>query len=72
MTPLGHIAGTGSAVVGSLSTFISVPLAIAIGRGYDGTVLPLFAGFSMLSFVSLIIIAWVGTKESPSDQDPTI
>jgi MFS transporter, DHA1 family, multidrug resistance protein len=63
MTPLGHIAGTGAAVVGSLSTFISVPLAIVIGRGYDGTVLPLFAGVATLSLVSLIIMKWAGTKE---------
>jgi MFS transporter, DHA1 family, multidrug resistance protein len=72
MTPLGHIAGTGAAAVGSLSTFIAVPLAIGIGRGYDGTVLPLFAGFSILSLVSLIIIAWVGKGETLTDQDRTV
>ncbi|MGW8192686.1 MAG: multidrug effflux MFS transporter [Desulforhopalus sp.] len=67
MTPLGHIAGTGSAVVGSLSTLISVPLAIVIGRGYNGTVLPLLGGFAVLSFISLLIIGWVGAKENLSD-----
>jgi MFS transporter, DHA1 family, multidrug resistance protein len=69
MTPLGHIAGTGSAVVGSLSTFISVPLAIVIGREYDGTVLPLFGAFTMFSFISLLIIGWVGKKENLSDHE---
>ncbi|HER35193.1 MAG TPA: MFS transporter, partial [Halothiobacillaceae bacterium] len=41
MEPLGHLAGIGAAVVGSLSTLISMPLGTAIGQGYDGTVLPL-------------------------------
>ena len=36
MEPLGHIAGVGAAVVGSLSTFISVLLGTLIGQGYNG------------------------------------
>jgi DHA1 family bicyclomycin/chloramphenicol resistance-like MFS transporter len=49
MAPLGHIAGVGAAVVGSLSSLVSVPLAIIIGRSYDGTTLPLIGGFAILS-----------------------
>jgi len=71
MTPLGHMAGTGSAVVGSLSSLISVPLAIVIGRGYNGTVLPLFVGIAVLSFISLLIMRWVGVKEKLSDHELT-
>ena len=41
MEPLGHIAGIGAAVVGSLSTLISVPLGTLVGQMFDGTVLPL-------------------------------
>ena len=52
MEPLGHIAGVGAAVVGSLSTFISVPLGILIGRFYDGTILPLVAGFAVLGLLA--------------------
>jgi DHA1 family bicyclomycin/chloramphenicol resistance-like MFS transporter len=63
MTPLGHIAGTGSAVVGSLSTFISVPLAIVIGRSYNGTPLPLIGGIAVLSFISLFIMDWSREKK---------
>lgn len=59
MQPLGHIAGIGAAVVGSLSTFTSVPLGTLIGQSYDGTVLPLIAGLAILSALSLIIIRWV-------------
>ncbi|MCJ7766109.1 MAG: hypothetical protein MUP09_09255, partial [Thiovulaceae bacterium] len=52
MEPLGHIAGVGAAVVGSLSTFISVPLGVLIGRLYEGTILPLVAGFAVLGLLA--------------------
>jgi DHA1 family bicyclomycin/chloramphenicol resistance-like MFS transporter len=45
MEPLGHIAGIGAAIVGSVSTFISVPFGTYIGMQYDGTVKPLVLGF---------------------------
>ena len=47
MEPLGHIVGIGAAVVGSLVTFVSVPFGVWIGHAYDGTVLPLIAGFAL-------------------------
>jgi DHA1 family bicyclomycin/chloramphenicol resistance-like MFS transporter len=59
MQPLGHIAGIGAAIVGSFSTFTSVPLGTLIGQSYNGTVLPLIAGLAVLSALSLIIIRWV-------------
>ena len=56
MKPLGHIAGVGAAVVGSLSSLIAVPLAIVIGRSFDGTTLPLVGGFVILSIFSAIVM----------------
>ena len=58
MAPLGHIAGIGAALVGSLSTLISVPLGTIIGQGYNGTILPLVGGFALLSILSLIVMHW--------------
>lgn len=58
MEPLGHIAGVGAAVVGSLSTFISVPLGALIGAAYDGTVLPLVGGFLVLGTLALLVMVW--------------
>lgn len=49
MEPLGHVAGTGAAVVGSTSTLISLVLGTAIGQSYNGTVIPLVAGFAVLA-----------------------
>ena len=58
MEPLGHIAGVGAAVVGSLSTFISVPLGIVIGQVYNNTILPLIIGFAILSTLSMLVMRW--------------
>jgi DHA1 family bicyclomycin/chloramphenicol resistance-like MFS transporter len=58
MQPLGHIAGIGAAVVGSLSTLIAVPLGTIIGRSYNGTILPLIAGIAILSGLSLLVLRW--------------
>jgi len=58
MEPLGHIAGIGAAVVGSLSTLISVPIGIIIGQGYNGTILPLVAGLAILTSLSILVVRW--------------
>ena len=56
MEPLGHIAGVGAAVVGSLSLIIAALLGAFIGQRYDGTVLPLVGGFALLGLVSLAVM----------------
>ncbi len=56
MEPLGHIAGLGSALVGSVSTLISVLLGTIIAGAYDGTVIPLVSGIAVLSIVGLIVM----------------
>lgn len=54
MKPLGHIAGTAAAIVGSLATLISVPFSILIGNSYSGSLLPLVAGFAIFGILGLI------------------
>jgi DHA1 family bicyclomycin/chloramphenicol resistance-like MFS transporter len=58
MEPLGHLAGIGAAVVGSFSTFISMPLGALIGRSYNGTILPLVAGIAILAGLSIPVMRW--------------
>jgi DHA1 family bicyclomycin/chloramphenicol resistance-like MFS transporter len=58
LEPLGHIAGVASAVVGSLTTFISLALGTLIGRSFDGTVLPLVGGFAGLGIAALAAMWW--------------
>lgn len=66
MAPLGHIAGVGAAVVGSLSMFISMVLGAGIGRAFDQTVLPLVGGFAALGILTLLMMYWTeaGRKHS--------
>jgi DHA1 family bicyclomycin/chloramphenicol resistance-like MFS transporter len=56
MEPLGHMAGIGAAIVGSVSTFISVPFGTFIGMQYDGTVEPLIVGFLIFGALTGISI----------------
>jgi DHA1 family bicyclomycin/chloramphenicol resistance-like MFS transporter len=58
MEPLGHIAGVGAALTSSLSTFISVPLGVFIGLSYNGTVMPLVAGFGVCGLATILIQSW--------------
>jgi MFS transporter, DHA1 family, multidrug resistance protein len=64
MQPLGHIAGTGAAVVGATSMLISLALGTWIGQSYNGTVLPLALGFAVLSTCSIIAARWAESGES--------
>jgi DHA1 family bicyclomycin/chloramphenicol resistance-like MFS transporter len=64
MEPLGHIAGVGAAVVGALSTFISMLLGTLIGQSYDGTILPLVGGFAILSAASVLVMRWVENRQT--------
>jgi len=58
MEPLGQVAGIGAAVVGALSTFISVLLGTLIGQSYNGTILPLVSGLAVLTGLSLVVVRW--------------
>ena len=64
MEPLGHIAGVGAAVVGSLSTFISVPFGVLVGHSYDGSLMPLVLGFAGCCAVALCFMKWAEAGES--------
>jgi len=56
MQPIGHIAGIGAAIVGFISTIITILLATIIGRFISTTALPVFMGFSFCGFLALLII----------------
>ena len=56
MEPLGHMAGIGASIIGSLSTLISIPLGTFIGQSYDNTVLPLFGGFFILGLLATALM----------------
>jgi DHA1 family bicyclomycin/chloramphenicol resistance-like MFS transporter len=55
MEPLGHVAGTGAAVIGSFSTLLAVILSLIIGQAYDGSLFPMAIGFAVMASVSLVL-----------------
>ncbi len=59
MQPLGHIAGIGAAINGFVSTIMAVPIATLIGGFIETTALPLFVGFTVCGFISLLLLLLV-------------
>jgi DHA1 family bicyclomycin/chloramphenicol resistance-like MFS transporter len=58
MEPMGHIAGVAAAVTGAVSTLVALVAGTLIGRAYDGTVIPVIAGFALLGLAALIVTEW--------------
>jgi DHA1 family bicyclomycin/chloramphenicol resistance-like MFS transporter len=59
MQPIGHIAGIGAAITGFISTLMAVPISTFIGRYVVDTALPLFIGFSICGFLSILILLYL-------------
>jgi DHA1 family bicyclomycin/chloramphenicol resistance-like MFS transporter len=66
MEPLGHIAGVAAAVIGTITSLMSLSLGTLIGQSYDGTVLPLIAGFAVLGLGSLALMRWAERGRRPA------
>jgi DHA1 family bicyclomycin/chloramphenicol resistance-like MFS transporter len=56
MEPLGHVAGTASSTLGFMQTLGGGVIGAAIGQSFDGTVLPLAAGFCGVSVLALVLV----------------
>ncbi len=61
MEPMGHIAGTASAVLGALSSILAVGIAAPIGLSFDGTPKALIGGVAACSAVALVLV-WTDRK----------
>ncbi|MFD1293945.1 multidrug effflux MFS transporter [Lutibacter holmesii] len=59
MEPIGHIAGIGAAITGFASTIMAVPISTYIGSFTEDTALPLFVGFSICGFLSILILVYL-------------
>lgn len=55
LDPMGHMAGTAAAVVNSVSALLATYLGGQIASFFDGTVTPLFAGFTAFGAIGLIL-----------------
>ncbi|WP_199223275.1 multidrug effflux MFS transporter [Oricola cellulosilytica] len=56
MEPLGRVAGTASSVLGFTQTVGGGIIGAVIGQAYNGTVFPLMAGITAVSFISLALV----------------
>ena len=57
MLPMGRVAGTAAAIIGTVTTGGGALIGSFIDRSYNGTVTPL-----SISFLGLGIVAWVLTR----------
>jgi DHA1 family bicyclomycin/chloramphenicol resistance-like MFS transporter len=56
MEPFGRLAGLASGTIGALNMIIGVLAGSVIGMSFNGTLIPMLAGFAVCSFVSLLLI----------------
>jgi DHA1 family bicyclomycin/chloramphenicol resistance-like MFS transporter len=71
MEPMGHIAGTASAVIGSISTLGGTLIGAAIDRTFNGTVTPLAIAFVCAGLVCLAATTWAErTPDLVPEPDP--
>lgn len=57
MEPLGHVAGTASSIYGSITIAVGSTLGFFIGQQFDGTAVPLTAGYVLCAVAALGIVA---------------
>lgn len=58
MEPMGHVAGTASAVIGTITTTGGTVLGGIVGLAFDGTVMPLATGFTVYGMCALMVVLW--------------
>ena len=56
MEPMGRVAGTASSFVGCITTAIAAVIGFVIGHYFDGTVVPLVAGFAGCGLLALLVV----------------
>jgi DHA1 family bicyclomycin/chloramphenicol resistance-like MFS transporter len=56
MEPMGHLAGIAAAVIGSVSSMMSIVIGTTIGQLYNDTVMPLTVGFLLMSTLALMLL----------------
>jgi DHA1 family bicyclomycin/chloramphenicol resistance-like MFS transporter len=72
MEPLGRLAGSGAALMGFASSFVSASIGGVIARQFDGTIAPIFVGHMAVSILALItiLITERGKLMQPQTQTP--
>ncbi len=63
MEPMGHLAGIASAVIGSISSVMSISIGTLIGQLYDGTVAPVTLGPLLLAATAWALLQFANRRK---------
>ena len=74
MERVGHIAGTASAIQGLVTTSGGALIGLVIGQAFDGTTVPLVAGFAVCGGLALVVARWANPadKAAPAEADAAL
>lgn len=74
MEPVGHIAGTASALQGLITTSGGALIGLLIGQLFDGTTVPLILGFVVCGVLALLVALWANPrgKAAPTGMDAAL
>lgn len=64
LEPMGRIAGMAAAISGALSSLLAIVAGGLIGQLYDGSVIPLAAGFTGLGLLALAFTEWAERRRA--------
>ncbi len=64
MEPMGHVAGIASAIIGSVSSIISMMIGTAIGQMYNNTLIPVTTGFLVMTLLALFFMIFANSKST--------
>ncbi len=56
MEPLGHVAGTGSSIYGTITLAVGSTVGFVIGQHFNGTAVPLTTGYVVCGTLALVIV----------------
>jgi len=56
MEPQAHVAGIASSIIGSFTVLIGTGGGYLVGQAFDGTLVPLTAGYSLFGLITLMIL----------------
>jgi DHA1 family bicyclomycin/chloramphenicol resistance-like MFS transporter len=70
MNPMGKVAGTAAALIGTISTALGAGLGAIIDRMFDGTVLPFTLGLFVCGVIAAGFIVWVERGKPVEPETP--
>ncbi|ASY69057.1 MFS transporter [Sinorhizobium fredii] len=71
LEPMGHLAGTATAITGFISTTAGALIGSAVGQLFNGTLQPLFGGYALFGLLTIAGTLWAENGKlftHPGDQ----